>query len=83
VVLALYACGLTVNMIVGVIARATAGVFIRAAARADAKADAKVTARNKLIILIVMWGICYDYHWGRVRAIQSCKVVWRKHLLEV
>jgi hypothetical protein len=56
-VLTLYACGLTANMAVGVMARAAAGVSVRAAARADAKLDTKVTARNKLIMLIVMWGI--------------------------
>jgi hypothetical protein len=56
-VLALYACGLTANMVVGVMAKAAAGVSVKAAARADAKLDAKVTIRNKLIILIVMWGI--------------------------
>jgi hypothetical protein len=38
-------------------ARAAAGVSVRAAARADAKLDAKVTVRNKLIILIVIWDI--------------------------
>ena len=27
--------------------------------------------------------ICYDYHWGRVRAIQDYKIIWREHLLEV
>ena len=56
-VLALYACGLTANMLVGVIARAAAGVSVRVAVRADAKADAKAAARNKLIRLIVMWSI--------------------------
>ena len=56
-VLALYACGLTANVVVGVMARAAAGVSIRAAARADAKADAKAATRNKLIRLIVMWSI--------------------------
>ena len=53
----LYACGLTTNIAVGVIARAAAGVSVRAAARVDAKMDTKVAARNKLIRLIVMWGI--------------------------
>jgi hypothetical protein len=57
VVLVLYACSLTANVAVGVIARATVGVSVRAAARADAKADTKVTVRNKLIMLIVIWGI--------------------------
>jgi len=57
VVLALYACGLTANVVVGVMARAAAKVSVKAVARADAKLDAKVTARNKLIMLIVMWGI--------------------------
>ena len=38
-------------------ARAVAGVSVRAAARVDAKADAKAAARNKLIRLIVMWSI--------------------------
>jgi hypothetical protein len=56
-VLALYVCSFTTNMAVGVTARAAAGVSVRAAARADTKLDAKVTARNKLIMLIVMWGI--------------------------
>jgi hypothetical protein len=35
-------------------ARAVAGVSVRAAARADAKADAKVAAKNKLIMLIII-----------------------------
>ena len=56
-VLALYAYGLTINVVVGVMARAAAGVSIRAAERADVKADAKAAARNKLIRLIVMWSI--------------------------
>ena len=42
-------------------ARAAAGVSVRAAARVDAKtdtkADAKTATRNKLIRLIVIWGI--------------------------
>jgi hypothetical protein len=53
----LYICGLTANVAVGVMAREAAGVSVKAAARADAKLDAKVTSRNKLIMLIVMWGI--------------------------
>jgi hypothetical protein len=57
VVLVLYICGLTTNVTVGIMARAAAGVSVRAAARADAKLDAKVTVRNKLIILIVIWDI--------------------------
>jgi hypothetical protein len=56
-ILALYAYSLTANMIVGVMARAAVGVSVRAAARVDVKTDVKVTARNKLIILIIMWGI--------------------------
>ena len=44
-------------MVVGVRVRAVAGVSVRAATRADTKVDAKVAARNKLIRLIVMWGI--------------------------
>ena len=56
-VLALYVCGLTANVAVGVIARAAVGVSIRAAARVDAKVDTKAAARNKLIRLIVMWSI--------------------------
>ena len=56
-VLALCTCGLTINVAVGVTARAVAGVSVRAAARADAKMDTKAAARNKLIRLIVMWGI--------------------------
>ena len=55
--LALDACGLTVNVAVGVMARVTTEVSIRAAARTDTKADAKAAARNKLIRLIVMWSI--------------------------
>ena len=43
--LALYTYGLTANVAVGVTARAAAGVSVRAA------------ARNKLIRLIIMWGI--------------------------
>jgi hypothetical protein len=42
---------------VGVTARAAAGVSVKMAAKADVKLDAKVTARNKLIMLIVIWGI--------------------------
>jgi hypothetical protein len=57
VVLALYVYGLTANMAVGVIARVAAGVSVRVATRADAMADAKATIRNKLIMLIVIWGI--------------------------
>ena len=38
-------------------AKAVAGVSVRVAARADAKADAKAAVRNKLIRLIIMWGI--------------------------
>jgi hypothetical protein len=57
VVLALYVYSLTANVAVEVTARAAAGVSVRVAARADAKLDAKVTARNKLIMLIVMWDI--------------------------
>jgi hypothetical protein len=56
-VLALYTCDLTTNVAVGIMARAAAGVSVKAAARADAKLDAKITARNKLIMLIIMWGI--------------------------
>ena len=56
-VLTLYACSLTANVTVGVIARAAAGVFVRTAARADTKTDAKAATRNKLIRLIVMWSI--------------------------
>jgi hypothetical protein len=41
-------------MVVGVMAREAAGVSVRAAARADTKLDAKVTARNKLIMLIII-----------------------------
>ena len=51
-VLALYACGLTANVVVGVTVRAAAGVSIRAAARAATKADAKAAARNKPMRLI-------------------------------
>ena len=51
-VLALYVCGLTTNMAVGVMAKAAAGVSVRAAARAAARADAKVAARNKPMRLI-------------------------------
>ena len=46
-VLALYICGLTANVAVGVMARAAAGVSVRAAARAAARADTKAAARNK------------------------------------
>ena len=49
-VLALYACGLTANVIVGVMARVAAGVSVRAAARAVVR----VAIGNKLIKLIVM-----------------------------
>ena len=55
--LALYACGLTANMVVRVTVRAAAGVSVRAAARVDTKMDAKADARNKLIRLIIMWSI--------------------------
>ena len=51
-VLALYACGLTVNVAIGVTGRAAAGVSVRAAARAAARVDAKVAARNKPMRLI-------------------------------
>jgi hypothetical protein len=57
VVLALYACGLTTNMVVGVTARAVAVISVRVAIRVDAKADTKAATRNKLIMLIIMWGI--------------------------
>ena len=52
-VLALYTCSLTANVVVGVMARAATEVSVKAAARADAKTD----VRNKLIRLIVMSGI--------------------------
>jgi hypothetical protein len=51
-VLALYMCGLTTNVAVGVMARAVVGVSVRAAARAVARADARAAARNKPIRLI-------------------------------
>jgi len=44
-------------MVIGVMARAVAGVSIRAAARTDIKADIKATTRNKLIRLIIIWSI--------------------------
>ena len=44
VVLALYVCGLTANVAVGVMVRAAAGISVRVAARA--------AARNKLMRLI-------------------------------
>jgi hypothetical protein len=52
VVLALSACGLTINVAVGVMARAAAGVSVRAAVRAAAKVDVKAAARNKPMRLI-------------------------------
>jgi hypothetical protein len=52
VVLGLFACGLTANVVVEVMARAAAGISVRAAARAAARADAKAAARNKLMRLI-------------------------------
>jgi hypothetical protein len=55
VVLGLFACGLTANVVVGVTARAAIGVSVRAAARVAARADAKAAARNKPIRLIGSW----------------------------
>jgi hypothetical protein len=55
VVLALYTCGLTVNVVIGVTGRAAAGVSVRAAARAAVRVDAKVAARNKPMRLIGSW----------------------------
>ena len=46
IVLALYTCGLTANVVVGVMARAAAEVSIRAAARAAAKAAVRAAVRN-------------------------------------
>jgi hypothetical protein len=57
VVLALYVYGLTTNVAVGVMVRVTAGVSVKVATRTDTMADTKAAARNKLIMLIVMWGI--------------------------
>jgi len=54
-VLALYMCGLTANMTVGVMARAAAGVSVRVAARAAARADVRAAARNKPMRLISSW----------------------------
>ena len=54
-VLGLFACGLTANVVVGVTARAAIGVSVRAAARVAARADAKAAARNKPIRLIGSW----------------------------
>ena len=51
-VLGLFACGLTANVVVGVTARVAAGVPVRAAARAAARADAKAAAMNKPMRLI-------------------------------
>ena len=56
VVLALYACGLTTNIVVGVMVRAAAGVSVRAAARvatrAAARAAIRAAAKNKPMRLI-------------------------------
>ena len=62
--LALYAYGLTTNMAVGVTARVAVGISVRVAVKADTKADVKAAARNKLIRLIVMWGISWPYQFS-------------------
>ena len=54
-VLSLFACGLTANVVVGVTARAAAEVSVRVAARAAARADVKAAARNKPMRLIGSW----------------------------
>ena len=57
IVLALYECSLTANVIVGVTTRAVVGISVRTATRANIKADIKVATRNKLIRLIIIWNI--------------------------
>ena len=50
--LALYVCGLTINVAVGVIVRAVVGVSVRAAARVATRAAIRATVRNKPMRLI-------------------------------
>jgi predicted small secreted protein len=54
VVLALYICGLTANVAVGVMVRVVAEVSVRAAARAATR----MAAKNKPMRLIGSWILC-------------------------
>ena len=50
--LALYVCGLTANVAVGVMARVAAEISVRAAAKAAARVAVRAAARNKPMRLI-------------------------------